>query len=115
MDLNTFSVSAERYKQFIEVRESCINSKTTYSYYLRLFCIYNTPSIDMIKCLTDLFRDKDQINVLLKTDRHKTNRTDGKNLHTMIKTHTHTQIIHTHNIRYKRNISYTPNIYKLNI
>jgi hypothetical protein len=58
MDLNTFSVSAaERYKQFIEkFVESCINSKTTYSYYLRLFCIYNTPSsIDMIKKLFDRF------------------------------------------------------------
>lgn len=58
LDLSTFSVTAaERYKHFIEqFVDSCINSKTTYSYYLSLFCIYNTPSsIEMIKKLFDRF------------------------------------------------------------
>jgi hypothetical protein len=67
-------------KQFIEVRESCINSKR---HILLSGCsVYTTPSVDRYeKCLTDLFTRVRAKYVLLKADHQQTNRTpDGKNL-----------------------------------
>lgn len=74
IDLNTFSVSAaERYKKFIEqFVDACITSNTTYSYYLSLFCIYNTPSsIELIKTIFNKFIPIDVKNKLVFYIKHE--------------------------------------------
>jgi hypothetical protein len=60
VNLDTFSVSAaDRYRGFIDmIMNKCINLNSSFSMYLSMFYIYNTPTaIDMISSLLNRFID----------------------------------------------------------